>query len=460
MEHQRYDIVWNNGSVGTSIGSLCPDQWYVPTVTDANGCTIAVDSVFINNFDVQVGSVEFTSCPDDANGSIDINVSGGDPAFTFIWNNANGNQVATVEDPTGLVAGTYTLIITEASGNTLSRQVVIETQSTLAVTLSSEEEYNGFDVSCVDAADGAVSATATGSSGYLYEWTSLETSMLVGTGQEIENLPAGIYQLMIQDEFGCTATNQLELVAPDTIEVEAFIQNVLCHEGKNGAVTVNARNGVEPYNYFWNNGGFGNRIADLASGTYDVTVLDDNNCQQLASFEVIDPAPVTVAFEMEPATEGCNGSVLAVVEGGSPPYIYNWEQSDIQEAALSDLCFGEYFLQVRDRNGCLSDLTSVQVEDRRFPCFSDRVILTPDNDGANEEFIILCVNEFPDNRLQIFNRWGQLVFEADNYDNTWNGITQDGAPLPQGPYYYVLDYTDPEGNPRQQRGSLTILREN
>ena len=455
----QYTVNWNNGSIGASIGGLCADQWYVPTVTDANGCIIEVDSIFINNFDVQVGDVEFTSCPDDTNGAIDIDVVGGDPNYTFVWNDANGNQVSNMEDPTGLIAGTYTLIITEASGNMLTRQVVIETESALAVAITSEENYNGFDVSCPDAADGALSATATGSSGYLYEWTNVETSMLVGTGQNIEDLPAGTYQLMVQDEVGCTSTNQIELTAPDTIEVEAFIQDVLCHDGRNGAITANVDGGIEPLDYFWSNGGFGNRITQLEPAAYSVTVLDGNNCQQTATFEVENPEPITVTFETEPATEGCNGSVEAIVDGGTGPYTFNWGQSDLQDAQLLDLCFGEYFLQVRDRNGCLSENTSVRVEDRRFPCFSDRIILTPDNDGANEEFIILCVNEFPDNHLQIFNRWGQLVFEANNYDNTWNGVTQDGAPLPEGPYYYVLDYTDPEGNPRQQRGSLTILRE-
>ncbi|NRA52285.1 MAG: SprB repeat-containing protein, partial [Phaeodactylibacter sp.] len=235
----QYAINWNNGSIGASIGGLCPGQWYVPSVTDANGCTIEVDSVFINNFDVEIGDVEFTTCPDDINGAIDIVVTGGDPSYTFVWNDADGNQVSDQEDPTGLMAGTYTLIITEASGNMLSRQVVIETESNLAVAVSSEESYNGFDVSCADAADGAISAIASGSDGYLFEWTNVETSVLVGTGAEVENLPAGTYQLMVQDEVGCTATSQIELVAPDTLEVEAFIQDVLCNDGRNGAITAN-----------------------------------------------------------------------------------------------------------------------------------------------------------------------------------------------------------------------------
>ncbi|MCB0634860.1 MAG: gliding motility-associated C-terminal domain-containing protein, partial [Lewinella sp.] len=77
----------------------------------------------------------------------------------------------------------------------------------------------------------------------------------------------------------------------------------------------------------------------------------------------------------------------------------------------------------------------------------------------NDEFIIFCVGDYPDNHLEVYNRWGQLVFEADNYDNTWEGTTQDGQALPEGPYYYILEYKDPEDNLVQQKGSLTILRE-
>jgi len=114
---------------------------------------------------------------------------------------------------------------------------------------------------------------------------------------------------------------------------------------------------------------------------------------------------------------------------------------------------------VTDDNGCQTTMLSAVVPDERYPCLEERVVITPDGNGANDEFIIFCIGDLPNNNLEIYNRWGQLVFEAENYDNTWAGTSQNGSPLPDGPYYYVLEYTNPDGTPVQAKGSLTIVRE-
>ncbi|MEL6141107.1 MAG: gliding motility-associated C-terminal domain-containing protein, partial [Bacteroidota bacterium] len=69
-----------------------------------------------------------------------------------------------------------------------------------------------------------------------------------------------------------------------------------------------------------------------------------------------------------------------------------------------------------------------------------------------------------ENTLEIYNRWGQLVFQMNNYScssdgglDCFEGRTNDGAILPEGPYYYVLDYFNPIGERLQKRGSLTIV---
>lgn len=104
-------------------------------------------------------------------------------------------------------------------------------------------------------------------------------------------------------------------------------------------------------------------------------------------------------------------------------------------------------------------MTEATVLDRRFPCMDIRPVITPDGDGLNEAFIINCIEEMADNRVLIYNRWGQLVYEARNYDNNWRGITTDGQQVPDGAYYYVLEFTDNEGKRVQVKGSITILRE-
>jgi len=456
-----YSVEWSNTSeTGPSLEGLCGGEWYTPTITDANGCILGgPDSILINEFSLVLESTTGTDCPDDNNGAADITVEGGDPGYTYQWVSM-GNTVSEVEDPQDLPAGDYTVIVSEPSGNSLTLEVTIEPVSNLAVTASPVSDYNGFEVSCPDAEDGQVSATASGSSGYLYEWTD-ENGFMVGMEPEVDGLAAGTYNLLVSDEFGCTSSSSVTLEAPDSMIIEGLVQNVRCEGGSNGIITLDIEGGASPFSYFWDNDAIGDRIALLPAKDYIVTVVDDNNCEKSDTFTVEEPEPISLTFESEPATDGCNGSLFVTADGGTGPYTYDWEavMGDNNDQERKDLCPGEYLVQVEDANGCLSSLTTGIVDDRRNPCLEERVVITPDGNGSNDEFQIFCVEDFPENRLEIYNRWGQLVFETVNYDNSWMGTREDGSELPAGPYYYILEYDDAEGNLVQQKGSLTILRE-
>ena len=456
-----YTVSWNTGDAGATLNNVCGDNSYQPTITDANGCSVTLDAVELNIFTLNIASTTNTECPDDPVGAVDIDVSGGEPGYNFVWLNEQGAVVSEGEDVSGLLAGNYTVMVSEPSGNTLTEQVSITSTSTLQLGVQVTSDYNGFDVSCADAANGRVRANASGSDGYSYEWTS--NNVLVGTEAILADAAPGAYQLMVIDENGCTITRQVELDAPAPLEVTANVNDITCSGGKDGSITVFASGGIQGFNYFyqWDNGAQINRISFLDAGEYTVTVFDANDCSTDATFTIDDPAPIAVSFEVEPASDGCNGTAEVIVEGGTDPFRYNWAnlEAGINDNLVINLCPGEYYLQVTDNNDCVSELTALIVDDRRFPCLEERVVITPDGNGANDEFIIFCVGDYPDNHLEVYNRWGQLVFEADNYDNTWEGTTQDGQALPEGPYYYILEYKDPEDNLVQQKGSLTILRE-
>ena len=141
--------------------------------------------------------------------------------------------------------------------------------------------------------------------------------------------------------------------------------------------------------------------------------------------------------------------------------MYRWNSNNaLNTAQITGLCPGSYFVEVSDINGCKAEIATGEVQDRRFPCLEERSVISPDGDGLNDNFIIFCADsDFSDNRLEIFDRWGQLVFEAKNYDNSWTGQTPFGQELPEGPYYYILEYKDPNGNLLQKKGSITLLRE-
>jgi gliding motility-associated-like protein len=74
-------------------------------------------------------------------------------------------------------------------------------------------------------------------------------------------------------------------------------------------------------------------------------------------------------------------------------------------------------------------------------CLVFHNVITPNGDGLNDKWIIDCIENFPENKVTIFNRWGDAVNSFKNYNNVsqvWNGTMTDGKPLPDGTYYYVL----------------------
>jgi gliding motility-associated-like protein len=97
-------------------------------------------------------------------------------------------------------------------------------------------------------------------------------------------------------------------------------------------------------------------------------------------------------------------------------------------------------------------------------------VLTPNGDSFNEEFLIENITDnicYPENTVEIYNRWGVLVFETKNYNNNtkvFRGMSEgrvtlkQSAALPTGTYYYILNYKDIDGNFNTKNGYLYLTR--
>ncbi len=141
---------------------------------------------------------------------------------------------------------------------------------------------------------------------------------------------------------------------------------------------------------------------------------------------------------------------------------YNWLPDSALTCAVcatteaSPAATRVYQVEVENMDGC-RDTARVLVEVRENV---DQIVfipnvLTPNNDGYNDTWLIKNVALFPRNSVQIINRWGDVVYQSRNYRNGWDG-TFGGAPLPAGTYYYILDLGDDWG---VFKGDVTILRE-
>ena len=463
-----YTVAWNDGETGATRNQLCAGD-YSATVTDANGCTVEVSAVSVVLFALELTAITNTSCPDATDGSVDVSITGGVAPVSFAWRSASGGDViATTEDLDGVAAGRYELTATDATGAILVRNYTVASDAGFSIAVGDVSNYNGFGVSCNGGNDGMISVVVTGAGTFTYEY--LLNDELIGVDSTLTGAAAGTYTVRVMGDSGCEATTTVTLTEPPVIEIDATVTDASCDDVRDGSVSATVMGGVRPYVFAWSTGDNGTRITGLAAGDYALTVTDLNGCTAEQAFIVGEPEDLAFSFETTDATEGCNGSIRVLPLGGSGNFTFSFPELPNQgnNPLAEGLCPGDYTIIVTDENGCQSVTMVATVRDRRAPCLSTREVITPNGDDLNETLVIFCSGEdvAMDNNIQIYNRWGQLVYEAADYDcsdnggmTCFDGRTNDNLLLPEGAYYYVFDYTNPLGEREQQRGSFTILRD-
>jgi hypothetical protein len=350
-----YTYLWSNGSTVQDPQNLAAGTYSV-VVTDANGCT-ETTSVTItqpqNPLTLTTTKVNVL-CFGNATGSIDLTVSGGTGIYTYAWNTG-----AITEDLTGLIAGTYTVTVTDANGCTATTSVTItQPQAPLALTTSQ------VNVLCFGNSTGSINLTPTGGTPlYSYLWSNAATT------QDINNLPAGTYTVTTTDANGCVATTSVTITEPQAPIVLSTTQvDVLCFGNSTGSIDLSPTGGTAPYAYLWSNGSTVQDPQNLAAGTYSVVVTDANGCTETTSVTITQPAMNTTL-----ATSHVNvlcfgdatGSIDLTVTGVLPPYTFNWSNLATTED-ISGLIAGTYTVNVFDANGCLAT-TSVTISQPTTP---------------------------------------------------------------------------------------------
>ncbi|MFN8292427.1 MAG: hypothetical protein U0T72_01810 [Chitinophagales bacterium] len=331
-----YSFNWSNGASTEDILNV-PVGTYSVTVTDANACVQVVSQTI---GEPALLSSSFTSvnilCNGGANGSIDLTVNGGVTPYTYLWSNGQ-----TTEDISGLLAGLYTVVVTDGNGCTTSNLVNITEAPALTLSVSTVNVLCNGD-------SGTASLTVSGGTGaYSYAWSN-------GASTSSISDVAGTYSVTVTDGNGCTKVTSVTITEPTAIVVNATVVNVNCYGGNTGSVSITVGGGVFPYSYSWSNGALTQNINGLTGGTYTVTVSDANGCTVEESYTVVAPASglqtVMSGTDLNCNGDG-NGSASVSVSGGTAPYSYGWS-TFANTSSISGLNGGTYFVTVTDVNGC------------------------------------------------------------------------------------------------------------
>ena len=454
-----YSYQWSNGFGGPDPVNLT-DNCYDMTVVDANNCVYLFPDICVPRFEVSGFTVTDNFCQSGTEGAITVSVAGGiNEPLTFTWVGPNGQTIqADSNQVNNLPSGVYSVYVTDALGvTTVAQTIEVGFESEVVAEASATSDFNGFQVSCPGENDGAAEVVALdGEAPFTYQWLGG-----LGSQPSVSGLEEGTYLVVVTDDLGCKDTASVTLNAPAPAEFEADVTPVSCAGEGDGGIFLDLFGGAGDLAFQWDDTKKQktNPAIFLAGGVFTVTITDENGCEQVASFEVPEPAPLQVELASTPDDGNDNGTMLAIVSGGTAPYTYLWNTGRPGDTGsqIEDLSSGEYAVLVTDANGCTQTAFGF-VANSDIDCLEFRNVITPEGDGLNEYFQINCLNLYQENSLKIFNRWGQLVYETQNYANDWTGINRLGEDLPAGAYYFVFEYMDEQGDMQQLKGHITLIR--
>jgi gliding motility-associated-like protein len=298
-------------------------------------------------------------------------------------------------------------------------------------------------VSCIDG-QGQIVAT-TNAQDPAFSWN----------GPDIVNSSAGVAEVGAPGDYsvvitngvtGCSATFQVQVLPAAPVSItDIMLLPPSCHEGNDGSIDVFVSGGSS-IEFEWTpsdiqfSGGY---AEGLSAGTYGVVVTNNSECADSITITLEDYPEIDVSLIQSIDSEcgELNGLLEVTGVGGQGGYTYHWT-GDGHNATLDGIDAGWYEVEVSDTGGCS---TSEIFELDCYPLTPIVIsqLVTPNQDGYNDTWFIENLWMYPDNQVQIFNRWGTEIFRDEHYQNDWagtwgNGIGSDRL-LPAGTYYFLID---------------------
>ncbi len=423
---------------------------YTVTVRDAGLCTHDIAVTITQPWIPLTGNIVSQTnvpCFGGSTGSITVTGWGGTSPYVYSFNGGTYGNSGTFGS---LSAGTDTITIRDAVMDVYDIIITITEPDELEVSVSGE------DVHCYGAATGNVTASVLGGTApYSYLWNTTPAQ----TTSTATGLAAGTYEVTVADANGCIATNSATILQP-AIDMNVSITsvNVLCAGGESGSATAQVEGGLAPYTFSWNTVPEQTKesATDLSAGNYTVTVTDSYGCVKTGDVNITEPQDISIeAFtDVSSCPDSDDGAITLTITGGQSPYTTIWSDGITTQNRIK-VKPGTYSVVVTDQNACAKSLVVEVVYTWTFNCVVIPQVITPNNDGFNDEWIIKNIDLYPNAEIHVYNRWGEMVFSTKNLsDNPWDG-RRDGKLVPTDSYHYIL-YLNDGSEPRS--GVISVIR--
>lgn len=426
-----------------SYENVCAGTYSI-LITDQQGCLQTVTGLTVDTpapLEL-IMDINDVTCFGYDNGFIDFTANGGtDPIIL-----TPGNLVlpANIAD---LAPDTYTYTITDANGCTDTEDAIVNEPPLLVTTVT-----NIINPSCGGDCDGAVFYEVQGGTApYVYLLNpSGQNGLVNGT---VTSLCALEYALVITDLLNCPDTVFFEVTEPEPLNIDIDLDAPTCTGMFDGSAILNLEGGTGPLELFFDPADTDTDVIDdttyqflnLGEGEIALLLLDSLECSYIDTLEIVPDIITDMVLTGFSSPETCwntnDGTATMAVQNGNLPISYLWNDDLGQTTAVATGLEGSqtYVVIVTDAIGCtLSEEVFVEPTEG---CFFISTGITPNGDGDNDFWLLGGMEYYPSAKIQVFNRWGQTVFESRGYSAPWDGSYQ-GQQLPVADYYFVIDYAE------------------
>jgi len=510
-----------NLSNNDGIFANLPTGTYNLTITDVNLCSATVAENPITLTEPSAIIITGTTpgsplkCANTPDGFVDIDVTGGQPAYTFLWSNGSTN-----EDLTSVVAGSYTVVVTDALNCSVSQSFNIlgADMLDLSVQIDSADCWNlwlGTAPPPVVKDFGEIRIIgSTGGNGTINDFTYLwdHPDINPDTDRTLSDLSGGTYRVTVTDTEGCVYTFDYDVPVKRRYDYRAFggQDTTVCFDNPvtlHGDVIGGAPDLTFTYDWFIVPNIDGDPIftgqdyvvqttgfniyrlrvvdSDLAcwNDTYvDVDVLPKIGLHVPMYISAVKDTIISVLYGQETNIDVNTESVAYETQfQWKPAEMFlpsnNWNSSLLLNDEIEGQIPSDRFVSIKDpKTGRTSEYILVDVIATTELGCTDSIrlytkiiedvsfgnIFSPNGDGKNDFWRVPKNYLFPDLEIEIFNRWGSLVWSAkgDKAAKGWDGRTNSGNELPIGTYYYVVKFNvKAQGSSwKPLTGSVTIVK--
>lgn len=398
-----YSYAWNHSTDNISSFNDLSMGTYQCTITDANGCTTPTLFTIVEPTEISTSTNIVGPLCNGGAGEATVSATGGTGNLAYNWSNGT-----TTSSDNNLMAGTYTIIITDDNGCSYTTSVTVNQPTAIQSTITTTDPLcNG------DAGSAAVSATG-GAGAYTYQWIT------GGTTNTETGIYAGQYSLTTTDDNGCAYTNNFTITEPPAISTTFTTVSPLCHGGT-GEITAIVTGGTGNITYIWATGETTATSVNLYAANYPIQLWDANGCYSTAIGTLTEPSAITynVVVTDEHCNQG-NGSVSIIATGGTGILSYTWNNGST-DFEITSQSAGTFDFTMYDENGC-TEMNQATINNISAPSVSS---ITTD---------VLCNGD--QNGIVDLSVTGGTT----NYTYLWsNGaMTEDISSLVAGTYDYTV----------------------